>query len=1228
MNRFFPQGTQGRWARRLMLSLVGLLLLWLVAWLGVPPLLKWQLAKQASTALGRAVTVERVDFRPWSLELAVEGLRVADAAGQGAQFTLDRFYANAELQSLFRMAPVLDALVLEQPKLKLRHLGEGRYDVDDVLQRLRPKDNAPPSEPAQFALFNIHLSGGELTFTDDSVGVTHQLSGLSVGVPFLSNLASRRDVVTQPKLAFVLNGSAFDSSASTTPFAQTRDTDASVDIPSLDLAPYLPYWPAAWPVKPESGVLQLGLKLAFEQQETPRLSLSGTAAIANLRVVERTGPSSTAELLAWERLGVTVNRMEPLSGQVDLAAIEWMSPTVSISRDAVGRLNLQRVAQAWLEQSRSTTSAAPAPVTSGASPAPAAPWQVSVARLNLEGGTVRWRDASTKPAAQLALEALSVRAQALSWPMQTPVPFEVSARLGQTPLSLKGTATDAEAQAQGSVAQLALSAFAPYIADVLVPEFDGRLAADFGLAWRAAKADRPGELLVSASRVELSEARLGTARQPLASLRSLQVQDARVDLAGRAVAVGKVVLDRPQVRAQRDKTGRWMVDGWMRSSDAPSAAPSSKPAETPPWQLTLADVQIDSGAVAIEDLALARPVRLDLDQIKLQVRNLQPMAISQPDMPISLQLRMGAARGSRSEPGRLALDGALRLPGSGGRDADGLRTRLKVQADKLPLHALEPYFGDRLNLDLLRADTSYRGSVEAAWPPAGLRLVVAGNVGLDDFAANTLSPAEELLAWKSLQVRGLQLAMAPGEVTRVAVQETVLSDYFARVIIDETGRINLQGLVRHDGDAPGPTGATAPATTTAAAPPPPVSASAVPDPDIRFGPISLVNGRVLFSDRFIKPNYSANLSELTGSLSAFASVPPGGAPQMADLTLRGRAEGTASLEIDGKLNPLAQPLALDIKALVRNLELPPLSPYTVKYAGYGIERGKLSMDVAYKIEPNGQLTASNQIILNQLSFGDRVAGSEAPNLPVKLAVALLADRNGVIDIDLPVSGSLNDPQFKLGPLIFRLIFNLIGKAITSPFSLIAGAFGGGGEEMSQVVFSAGSKSLDDEARQRLDAVAKALADRPNLQITVVGHGDLEAERSGYQRARLAERVLAEKRRQLARDGSVLSESLTVTPAEYPALLKEVYRRTDIPKPRNLVGLAKDLPQADMEALLLASIPVTPDAIRELAVARGVVVKDYLAGRQLPEDRMFLGAPLLGSEGEKWRPHAELKLAPR
>lgn len=222
-------------------------------------------------------------------------------------------------------------------------------------------------------------------------------------------------------------------------------------------------------------------------------------------------------------------------------------------------------------------------------------------------------------------------------------------------------------------------------------------------------------------------------------------------------------------------------------------------------------------------------------------------------------------------------------------------------------------------------------------------------------------------------------------------------------------------------------------------------------PVLQFGPMSLVNGKVLFSDYFIKPNYSADLSELTGKLSAFSSQTSGGEPVLADLELRGRAEGSASLEVSGKLNPLAKPLALDIQAKVRDLELPPLSPYAVKYAGHGIERGKLSMDVAYKVLPSGQLTASNKLVLNQLTFGDPVAN--APNsLPVKLAVALLSDSHGVIDLDLPISGSLNDPQFKLGPVIFKIIVNLIGKAITAPFSLLASALGGG-DELSSVAFA-------------------------------------------------------------------------------------------------------------------------------------------------------------------------------
>jgi hypothetical protein len=144
-----------------------------------------------------------------------------------------------------------------------------------------------------------------------------------------------------------------------------------------------------------------------------------------------------------------------------------------------------------------------------------------------------------------------------------------------------------------------------------------------------------------------------------------------------------------------------------------------------------------------------------------------------------------------------------------------------------------------------------------------------------------------------------------------------------------------------------------------------------------MGPIAVVGGRVNYNDRFVKPNYNANLSELSGRLAAFSSEAPapGQPPQLAELMLRGRVEGTATLEINGKVNPLARPLALDLQAKVRDLELPPLSPYAIKYSGYGIERGKMSVDLAYVVQPSGELTASNKIVLNQLAFGEKVEGS-------------------------------------------------------------------------------------------------------------------------------------------------------------------------------------------------------------------------------------------------------------
>ncbi len=222
-----------------------------------------------------------------------------------------------------------------------------------------------------------------------------------------------------------------------------------------------------------------------------------------------------------------------------------------------------------------------------------------------------------------------------------------------------------------------------------------------------------------------------------------------------------------------------------------------------------------------------------------------------------------------------------------------------------------------------------------------------------------------------------------------------------------------------------------------------------------------------------------------------------------DIELQAKLDEAAPVEIKGKINPLAKELFLDIVADAHDIELSPMTPYSVKYVGYGIERGKLSFNVKYKLE-NRKLSAENKIILNQLTFGDKVESPTATKLPVLLAVALLKDRNGVIDVDLPISGSLDDPQFSVGGLVLRIIINLITKAVTAPFSLLASAFSGGGvsgDELSYVEFAAGRATLDQTDQEKIATLAKALNNRPALKLDIIGRADPSSDLEGLKRVR-------------------------------------------------------------------------------------------------------------------------------
>ena len=297
-------------------------------------------------------------------------------------------------------------------------------------------------------------------------------------------------------------------------------------------------------------------------------------------------------------------------------------------------------------------------------------------------------------------------------------------------------------------------------------------------------------------------------------------------------------------------------------------------------------------------------------------------------------------------------------------------------------------------------------------------------------------------------------------------------------------------------------------------------------PDISLNSVTLTRGRMTFTDRFVKPNYVAELSSIDGSISAVSSSNP----QPAKVKVTGRVYTTAPLSISGVVQPFAKFLALDLKASAKGVDLPRFNTYSAKYVGYPIKRGKLSVDLEYKIKDRA-LTASNHVVLNQLTFGDKTNSPDATKLPVLLAVALLKDSRGNIDINLPISGSLDDPEFSVGGIVVRVVLNLVVKAVTSPFSLLASAFGGG-EELSYVEFAPGSAALTEDSQQRIDTLIKALTDRPGLKMDLSGRADPKTDMEGLRQAWIESKIRAAKAAAVAPRGKKPNPAgVDVSPAE-------------------------------------------------------------------------------------------------
>ncbi len=635
---------------------------------------------------------------------------------------------------------------------------------------------------------------------------------------------------------------------------------------------------------------------------------------------------------------------------------------------------------------------------------------------------------------------------------------------------------------------------------------------------------------------------------------------------------------------------------------------------------SLRTAYLADGTMTLQEMLTPRTKSPDSSgsNMRLLIRNLSTRDLSflfvdrtlEPEAPVALSgIDLNLTNFWYGKPGVASLSGRAVLNGGGSLGVNGTmgleprKIDLDLAIEGSPLPALAPWVQRYSRAELLDGTYGLRGKFSYALKGKASDMRFRGNLFSDHGRVADPVLQEDLVRWGRIDVRSVEYLTFPASL-RIA--EIVATRPYARVIIGPDRSINLQHLRKGEDS-----------TAKAGSPSVAVKKDTVQQSLTTIGRVSLKDGSLGFADFSLSPNFDIGIQQLQGSITGLSSKQL----ERADVDLAGNVQQYAPVTIKGKINPLSDVAFTDIMMKFEKIDLTTFTPYFSKFAGYKIRQGKLSLDLQYKLNAR-HLDAQNKIYLDQLTLGDKVESPDATSLPVKLAIALLKDSRGVIDLDVPISGSLDDPEFSIFPIILKVLMNLLWKMVTAPFALLGALFGGSGDELQYVQFDAGLDSLAVDQHARLDELVKGLNDRPALQLEVKGTSCPVEDRQALAEAEVLSKV---------RQGGMGP----LTRAEEKRLL-EYYRSRFNQDPEALLkegtgaGLDKDSLMVQLaHRRLVDSVQVSDNDLRALAQRRAAAIMDYLSRKGgIDPSRVFLVEVDTGGKMEQAHIRTTLNLTAR
>lgn len=1061
-----------KYRRPLVWGISVLVLYSLIGFFLLPWLAERQLVNTLNERLGVKASIDQIHFNPYTFEATVDQLQLTTEQDEPLA-AWDKLYLNLQPLHIFTFTLRIEEISLANTELHFR-----RYtNTDNTLTRLadkwaataEPENDAEREEVSEQgdSLFTLEI--GAFNYTDGKIlyrdevpneGFETVLSPINIHLKDFSTAVGQ---TAHQDLVVDLENDArltLDGDLSLSPLQLA----GQVNLQNFSLQTPYRYLQAQLPFALRQGRLDLQLTYDIDMAgETAEIDIS--AIDIDLADFSIHPAEATEAILEAGTLTVNNGHYRYPQNQLILDEISVADFKLAATRNKEGELDwLQLIADMPGQDSESATEETDQP----AAEQTGAPFTLQIGQLNYSNGAFVYRDEKPDEAFETELNPISIQLENFSTEAGQTAEVDLQIELeNNAKLAVNGAFSLSPLQLSGQANLDNFSLQMPYRyvkGQIPVELNDGQL--DLQVTYDVDLADDTPKVTLSAIDLALAELSIHQPGEADALLQggALSVSNGHYAYPENQLSMENIALNDFQLTARRNQEGEL---NWLQLMDALPKKSEDEPDQTnqPSLQLDIANIEINHIALAVEDQMPATPANLAL-MLSASTQNFSLEENQQMPFNSNIDLESG---------GDIELSGDLQL-------FPAVSVNAEASVNQLSLVPLQAYLSDYAHIDIQDGKIDAIASLSRdQQEPFALQ----GDLNLADLQLDNQKLNEKLLSLDNLSVNKVDFSLAE---QRVAISEVMVDALYSRVLINENGDTNLALLIKEQ-----PVTENAEADTA--------KSDDASGYEISLGRVKINNASSQFTDQNLPIVFNANMQKLNGEISGFASS----SKQPVDIELEGQVDEFGLVEINGAMNPLDVTGQTNLTLAFSNLDLPSMTPYTVKFAGREIVEGKADIDLTYEIVES-DLSASNNIVIRDIRLGERVESPDAMDLPLDLAVSLLKNSEGVIELNIPVSGDINDPEFAIGPVIRGAIGNAIRNIVTAPFRFLGSLIGSDDDPIDSIRFRAGRSDIAPPEQERLLKLVDALSQRPQLALQIPAPFDETADTQALKKAAVEQRI--------------------------------------------------------------------------------------------------------------------------